>query len=289
MHFGPRERSAHRVGHGAEVFADHHAMVALALERDDRHHLVQRVVNIGAIACGAALGHPEQAHQAHHMVNAQRARAAHVGAQGLDENTIAAGTQMVWPQRRQTPALAVGIELVGRRTDAGAGTKSRGLTPYIGAAAIDRHRQIKEQANAESERLATRIHPHQLLNRDPLQIEVIKHPIDMLRSERGDRGRSRVTVGLGPHRPAPDRRIDQMKVRLQRFEQRMSTQGLAALFDKSKESLAAGAARIGWSAPAIGRHMLRTEVREQELEYFELGGRHAGIVDQRCRSQLGEA
>ncbi len=289
MNLGAGQCRAHLVGHGAEVFTDHHAMVALALQCDDGHHLVQRVVHVGAIACAMAFGHPEQTHQTHHMVDAQRARAAHVGTQGLDEDAVAAGTQMVRPQRRQAPALPVGIELVRRCADAGTGTEGGRLAPHVRAAAVDRHRQVEEQADAEPERLAPRVHPNQLLDGDPLQVEVIEHAIGVCICKGGDLGRSRIAIGLGPHRPAPDGAIDQMKVRLQRLEQRVPAQRLAALFDEGEESFAPRAARFGRSALAIGRQVLRTEMREQEFQHFELGGGHAGVVDQRRCTQIGQA
>ena len=49
-----RQHAGHIWRHGAEILADDHAAVALAFERYDRHHLLEPVMDVSAIARGFA-------------------------------------------------------------------------------------------------------------------------------------------------------------------------------------------------------------------------------------------
>ena len=84
-HLVARERGTHFIRNRAEVFANDHATVALALERDDRHHFFQRIMHVGAIARGLARRNPIEAHEPHYVIDAQRTCVAHVLAQCFNE------------------------------------------------------------------------------------------------------------------------------------------------------------------------------------------------------------
>ena len=73
------------VRQGAEILADHHAAVAVALERDDPDQVVEGIRDIGALGRRTALGNPEQPHQPQHVVDAESAGTAHVRAEKLGE------------------------------------------------------------------------------------------------------------------------------------------------------------------------------------------------------------
>ena len=77
---GPRHPVAEALGHGAEVLADHHALGALALERDMADEVVERIGEVGAFRRPRALGDEEQALKPHRVIDAQHAGMAHVGA-----------------------------------------------------------------------------------------------------------------------------------------------------------------------------------------------------------------
>lgn len=95
-------------------------------------------------------------------------------------------------------------------------------------------------------------------------------------------GRICLPVGLGPGEPAPALRIGRGKVGLQRLEQGVLAQRFALRRDKGQEGLAACIGSAG------RRKMPRAKVLEQQLQHFELGGGHAGMVDQRRGPQRRE-
>ena len=58
-----RERVAHLVGHGAEVLADHQALVAVAFQREQAQQVVERIAHVGAVPREQPARDPEQAQQ----------------------------------------------------------------------------------------------------------------------------------------------------------------------------------------------------------------------------------
>ena len=63
----------------------------------------------------------------------------------------------------------------------------------------------------------------------PLQVVVELDALGMFRGEPRDRRRARIAIGFGPRGPSPDRGVVAVEVLVQRIEQRMQTQRLAAL------------------------------------------------------------
>jgi 5-formyltetrahydrofolate cyclo-ligase len=51
-------RLRHRFGHGTQIFADHDAVVALALERENRNQVIHRIVHVGTVLRQKSARHP---------------------------------------------------------------------------------------------------------------------------------------------------------------------------------------------------------------------------------------
>ncbi len=274
-----RQQRPGGVGHRAQVLADHHAAVALALQRDDGQQLLGRVVHVGAIGGGGAGRHAEDAREAHHVVDAQRARAAHAGAQAVDEEAVAALAQPLGRQRRQAPVLPQRAQRVGRRADAGLGGQHGARAPGVGAVAVHGDGQVLVQADAQAGLAAARGHGLQLLVGRPLQPGVEIDFRRVLARERGHGRRVGFVVFGRPGRPAPGGQALPAEVRLQRIEQRLPLQRLAA---RGAEGGEGGAAlRVGTVR----------EVAVQQRQHLQLGRGHAGVVDefrgaQRCQPLL---
>ena len=133
-----RQLLAEAVGHGAEVLADHHALVALALERDLADQFVDGIGDIGAVRGLGALGDHEQPRQAHRVVDAQHAGVAHVGGEQLAE-ALPAGRAR---RRRDRAAAGASSGPVGENVSGGAPT----VAPMPSSAARD---QLSAPSGAE--------------------------------------------------------------------------------------------------------------------------------------------
>jgi hypothetical protein len=277
LHAAAAHGVAHGVRHGAQVLADHQAAMALAFQGQDGHQLVDRIGHVAAVARRAGGGDPEQAHQHHHVVDADRAGAAHVGAQGLDEDGVPAFAQPVRAQRRQAPVLALGVEGVGRRAHAHVEREAVAMAPGVRAAAVDRDREVEIEADRHPEFGTARRRRLELPGRLPLQVGVVADALGVCGGEGGDGGAVRIATGLGPGRPAPDRGIGRVQVRLQRLEQRVLLQGDATALPEQRQR---GDFRI-----------VRRPLEEAPVEQFQhlvLGVRDAVVVDRRRRAQAGQ-
>jgi len=219
QHAGFEQTLAETVRHGAQVFADHQALMVQAFTGDQAEQVVKRVMHIGAFGGRRVGRHPEQPHQTHHMVDAQRAGVLHVGTQDVDERLVADGAQVLWHEGRQTPILAKQIEFVGRGASAGAavGDGKHGLPgPYLGAAGVGADGQILIQADGHAERLRPCRRRGQLGRSDPLQPGAVIHCIGMYFGKRGDAGGSGIAIVFRPGRPPPGVLRD-AEMSLQRF------------------------------------------------------------------------
>ena len=237
------ESRAQAVGHGAQILADDQAAVALALQGEDAEQVVERIGDVGALGRRCARRHPEQAGQVHHVVDAQRAAMAHVGAQRGDERGVGGIAQAVRHEGRQAPVLTVQVEVVGRR----AGVRPRGIDaltgPGLGAARARSHREILIQADAQAQAPGMFAGLGQLQLRLPLQVGIEVGLGGVRPGESGHRRSVRVLVFGRPGRPAPDRGIPLAKVRLQRLEQRVAGQRFAPLGAEAAEGVGALASR----------------------------------------------
>ena len=137
---------AHRRLDRAEVLADDRRRPArTALERQHGEQLVGRVAHVGAVGGGAGRRDPEQAEQAHHVVDAQ---AAGAGERAPATAGRAAGSrrpQLPGDERRQPPVLARAGEGVGRGADPDAVGEQVLQHPGVGAVGVDADGQVGEQ------------------------------------------------------------------------------------------------------------------------------------------------
>ena len=125
-------------------------MVALALEREDPEEIFERVAHIRARVASCAGRHPVQAQQPHHVVDAQRARCAHVPPQSSDEGCIGGIAQPLRNLRRQSPILSRSVVGVGRRADAGAHGIERWVGPALRASRVDPDGEVLQQPHAKA-------------------------------------------------------------------------------------------------------------------------------------------
>jgi hypothetical protein len=151
-HADASETGAHLVRHRAQILADDHATVALALEAQDAEELVERITDIRARIGLRAGWNPVQAQQSHDVVDAQRAGGAHVPAQRRDERRVRGIAQALGDERRKPPVLTGRVVEVRRRADEGAGRVKRRVGPAFGAARVDADREIVQQSDVQSER-----------------------------------------------------------------------------------------------------------------------------------------
>ncbi len=182
------EARAEAVGHGAEILADHQAAVALAFECDDAEHVLEGVMHIGAFSGGDARRYPEHAHQAHHMVDAQRAGVFHVGAQDVDQGCVGDIAQTMGHEGRQAPVLAHQIDFVRR----GAGMCAIGQDilpgPGFSAAGVGADRQILIQAGSHAIFLGACGDGRKLLVGQPLQPGMVGDGLGVLGGKGSDGG-----------------------------------------------------------------------------------------------------
>ena len=91
----------------AQVFADNQEAAPRALQRQDPQQILPALVDVGSVGGGAAVGNPEEAEEAHHVIDAQRAAVPRIPADGLDEEAVAVfpvgGAS--WAAERPSPAL----------------------------------------------------------------------------------------------------------------------------------------------------------------------------------------
>ena len=246
------QRLTHLIGHRAQIFAHDQAAVALALQGENAEQVFERIAHVGAFRDGQAARDPEQAEQAHHVVLAQRSGIAHVGAQQLDEGRIGCLGQLMGNPGRQAPVLSEPVDLVRWRAGIGGQCVKFALHPGCGAAFRHPDRQVEHHADAETQFPRTRAGCTQLTGNLPLQVLEVFDPFQVGAAECRDLGCMRVAVNFRPCGPAPHCAVLSMKILLQRLEQRLLTQALAALGLKDAESLPA----VGVLAQVTGTEML---------------------------------
>ncbi|CZW12877.1 Uncharacterised protein [Enterobacter cloacae] len=128
--------------HGTEIFTDHHALMALAFQREDRQQIVNRILHVRAVIGRFTVRDPPQTQHGHHMVDTQRPAVLHVGAQQVDERLVGARRHDVRIHRRQSPVLAERAKDIRWRADGGFQTVKLAVAPGFRAAFRHAHGQI---------------------------------------------------------------------------------------------------------------------------------------------------
>ena len=223
-----RHRGPQPVGHRAQVLADDEALIALALQRQYSQQVGERIVDVGAFLRARAFRHPEEPHEPHDVVEAQHARVAHQLPQRGHVRSVGGRREALRNPRRQPPLLALQIEIVGRAADAGGQRVATGLDPRLGSPGIHADRQVLEEAERYVQLAQAPRDLAELQVSLPLEVQEVVDALAVFAGEGRHCRRARIAVRLGPRRPTPHRGIVAGEVLLQRFEQRMQAQRLAA-------------------------------------------------------------
>ena len=267
------QRAAHLLRHNAQILTDHHTAFTVALQRQNRHQVGNRITHIGAKIGAVAISNPPKATKRHHMINAQNAIDAHIGAQHLDKHTITAALQPLRMQRRQIPVLPGRAQLVRRRANRHLQTVHLAVNPCIRAAARHADRQITIQPQRHSRLMTGHTHQIQLLRHHPLQPH-IKTDIRLVRHrKRLHRRTVRVAVRLRPAKPADrilterNRRGLRIKIMIKRLKRRKQPQLPPAPADKLLKRPARGDKRL-----------LRLKIVENQAQRAHLQRHHLRII-----------
>src|ERR1700752_2628521 len=120
----------------------------MAFQRQNAKQLIKWIADVGALGGTGSGWDPEQSHEAHHMVDAQRPGMAHVRPQRRDEWREPGLREMRGNNRWEAPVLTSQAEIVRRGANASAEGVQILVGPRFRPTAIDRHCQIAVQPNA---------------------------------------------------------------------------------------------------------------------------------------------
>ncbi len=99
-----RQRLPYRRIHGAEVLAHYHHPIAHAFERQNADEILAAFANVGAFSRLHAVGNPEQAEEAHHVIDAQRSAVPAVLANRFGEQAVAVLAMAAASWAAETPS-----------------------------------------------------------------------------------------------------------------------------------------------------------------------------------------
>ena len=264
-HGGRVEPLAKPLRHGAEVLADDEAARAPAFQRQRAEEILERVAHVRAFGRRGAVGHPEEAREPHHVVDAQRPRVARVGG---DESAEAARSRRR-PSHRA--AAAAGSRPVLRRRTGRAARRWRRRAQARPAWPRPPRRPVRRPRRGRG-RSRSRAPP-----RAAACAELpVGHPLQARRRSRPRANcarRIRATPGPSGRRSSSGQRCQGTPGRFGGggLERREAAQPLAALRRRS-----------GGTPPRGARRRLPREGLEAGLQHLALGGPHAGVVDVRC-------
>ena len=163
----PRERGAHEIGHGAEIFGhDLGAGAAEDLEQLLAERLLPPFVGPREERIAALLRTSVGAIEADEAVDAVAVEQICTPPRALAQPAIVLAPDHVPPIDRHPPVLTAGAERIRRDAERDVEMKLVLPRPHIGTVAVDHERQIAEQLDAV--RAAARLAP--LQRRDPLQV-----------------------------------------------------------------------------------------------------------------------
>ena len=156
---GRFEHRAKSVGHGAEILADDGTPRALALQREHAEQIVQRIAHVGTLGGRCPVRNPEQARQAHDVIDAQRTGVPHVGMDQRAKCGVAVLGERVRQGWRQVPDLPHAREWIRRRANGNAARERAWVdqaSAPSGAAPTARSRQQAERQAAARAAAAAR-------------------------------------------------------------------------------------------------------------------------------------
>ncbi len=121
------------------------------------------------------------------MVDAYAAAVAHHRTQQFDEGREAAGAQPVRRVTADAPCLAVAVERIRRRAQFQPGQHRLRPGRGLGAAGIEAHRQVGDQADAHAGSARLLLHAGPAARGQPLR-EAVQGRIGIAEIARGERG-----------------------------------------------------------------------------------------------------
>ena len=212
-HFAERELASHLVLDGAEVFADHVGLGAHAFERDDPEQIERRVADVDPFSRVFSARDPKQAEEPHHVIEPHPAHVTHRRSNDAHDGFVPTAAQFPRFERQEAPFLTLRIELVGGSAHFHAFGEELLPNPTVGAAGIDPHRGIADQA------VRSAGFP-ELLVQEPLQPLVKAHALGVRGAKTFDLGTTRVTKPSGPSVPVVAVGFGEHRERRERLEQR---------------------------------------------------------------------
>ncbi|SAF69956.1 Uncharacterised protein [Enterobacter kobei] len=221
--------------HGTEIFPDHHTLVTLTLQGQDRQQIVYRILDVRAVIGRFTVRDPPQAQYGHDVVNTQRATVLHVRAQQVDKRLVGARRHHVRIHRRQAPVLTERPKDIRRRTDGRFQAVKLTVTPGFRAAFCHTDGQVAIQADRHVIALAYLPAGGKLAVGQPLQPQIEVHLVGMRFTEGFDFRGVHGLVRFRPDRPAPAHFVLFHLIRVQRIECRLPVEAFAFLRHKLAE------------------------------------------------------
>ena len=144
----------------ADAFADHHAFVQIALQRQNIEHILDIISQIGSFI--AVVRNQIQTRQSHHMVDSDRTGIAHIRPQNADKRLVAAFLELKRIKRSQHPLLS-GRKIIIRRSARAAALHIKILVaPDFGAVFGNADRKVAVQPERKVAFLNFSLHHFQL-------------------------------------------------------------------------------------------------------------------------------
>ena len=166
----------------------------MALQGQDVEHLLVAVTDVGAVGGAGAERDPEQAEEAHDVVDPDAAGRPQAGPDGADPGVVAVHPQAPGVERGEAPVLPLAVEVVGRGADPHAQRHRVLPQPGVGAAGVDADGQVLHQVEPGAGR-------GQLRLGQPLQPAVVADPVGVVGGETGHGRRVGPAVLLRPVGP----------------------------------------------------------------------------------------
>ena len=252
----------HRFRHGAEILADHDAVIALALQRENRDQILERIVHIRAVWRRSGRAAPTTGDTA-----SSRDRSAAPRRQRMLLRTrpmngwYCCARSSFGILRRNAPVLSFQRQRIGRRADRRALQIQVTIRPGFRAGRIRADRHVAIQADRHAAWRARAAAPRAAARRRATA-DTGKYSTSCTRSraKRLTAERCRIPILLRPARPAPVLRSLQTQMRIERVVDRVQAQRLALCIDEAAKRraarrVAAADARCGNARTAVRRHL----------------------------------
>ncbi len=149
-HPGGLEGVAQALRHRPEILANHQAPGPHALQRELAQKVLQGKGDIGPSVPRSAVGDPELPGQAHHVVDPQGARVAHVTGEEVGQGCVALRSQAMGIVGRQAPDLPLWRDRVGRRAQRDPVRDQLGIAPDLRSVGGGADGQIAADADGQA-------------------------------------------------------------------------------------------------------------------------------------------